>query len=156
MLLSTPPLSPTQPNPTQPPPPRLFSPHLPTNWTLGETWGLCHSPSGAFCLALDAGDGVVGGGGYFTKLVSIQIANFHMVLADPKENVPVNIRWAPLTRVPGWFPSDFPHCFSFFGRNRWMSEWRASSGQVPACMWKLLSFLQLMEMSLRFHSCLNF
>lgn len=96
MLLSIPtPLPhPTQPNPH----PRGCS--VPTSQPIG-LWGgpedFVAARAELFVLLWMPGTGWRVVGGYSTKLVSIQIANFHMVLADPKrKNVAVVIRLAPV------------------------------------------------------------
>lgn len=149
MLLSTPHL---HPHPT----PRGCS--VPTSRPIGLVGDLrtLSQPKRSFFFVLLWMPGTEGGrgGGYFTKLVSIQIANFHMVLADQKKCVCGH--WVSADNLSAWLMSKWFSLPLFLFRKEQIDEWQASTGQVLACMWKLFGFLQLMEMSKRFHYCLTF
>lgn len=119
MLLSTP------PNPT--PTPRLFSPHLPTNWTLVGGLRTLSQPEQSFlsCFGCRGRGGGRGRGGYFTKLVSIQIANFHMVLAEPKRKRTCE-HSVSAVNPSAWLISKWFSSLLFLFRKESMNEWMTS------------------------------
>lgn len=114
MLLSTP------PNPQPHPHPRGCS--VPTSQSIGLVGDLrtLSQPKQSFlsCFGWRAQEG-----GYFTKLVSIQIANFHMVLADQKKCTCGH--WVSADNLSAWLMPQwfFITAFPFSkGMNRWMTS----------------------------------
>lgn len=125
MLLSTPPLSPTQPNPT--PTPEAVQSPPPNQLDFGGDLRTLSQPERSFlsCFGCRGWGGGRGRGGYFTKLVSIQIANFHMVLAEIKRKRTCE-HSVSAVNPSAWLISKWFSSLLFLFRKESMNEWMTS------------------------------